>query len=273
MLEIAHVLLLVLPLLLTTAFARRSLEGEYLCHSSQLLSTTCGNTPTYFATLMKAPRSSRSKRCPAGRNNYKGTCVCMQDHLGPIMSTVNVRPVFWGNRWQDATYAGDKITGIMQFYHALVGSSYMNILLEYLRGAQIQLTVASTYLSDHSNAQAKFTPSTIYSYIVGNVVCGLLGPTYQNPLDADYFPVYVDFTGSGYCGFHTSMRCANSGQIIRFGLIFDQTGNGCNLGQVSGLPHTGRSNELTGMAIVSGHELAEAMTDPVRLACHERPWD
>jgi hypothetical protein len=58
------------------------------------------------------------------------------------------------------------------------------------------------------------------------------------------------------------MRCANNGQVIRFALLFDQTGQGCDVGAIPHLPSTGQSNSLMGMTVVSGHELLEMMTDP-----------
>src|SRR4051812_19623820 len=44
---------------------------------------------------------------------------------GPIMSTgAYVEPIFWGASWNNASFAGDKMTGIRSFYQGMNSSSY-----------------------------------------------------------------------------------------------------------------------------------------------------
>src|SRR3954452_25562701 len=50
---------------------------------------------------------------------------------GPVMHSTTVVPVFWGSKWANATFVGDKITGLDYLYSHMGGSAYLHTNFEY----------------------------------------------------------------------------------------------------------------------------------------------
>src|SRR5262245_583358 len=52
-------------------------------------------------------------------------------HGGIILTSSEVTAIFWGARWADAQFVGDKLTGLDTFYSGVGGSTYMGTNTEY----------------------------------------------------------------------------------------------------------------------------------------------
>src|SRR5947208_13506752 len=56
-------------------------------------------------------------------------------HGGPVLHGTTVEPIFWGAKWTNSTFAGDKINGLQTFYGGMGSSSYANTNTEYTDGS------------------------------------------------------------------------------------------------------------------------------------------
>src|SRR5262245_10144881 len=52
-------------------------------------------------------------------------------HRGDIMFTVQTTAIFWGQNWSNVTFAGDKISGLDDFYNGIKYSPYARTSDEY----------------------------------------------------------------------------------------------------------------------------------------------
>src|SRR4051812_5562911 len=56
-------------------------------------------------------------------------------HGGPVMTQgAYVEPIFWGTSWGNASFVGDKMTGLQTFYGGMGGSAYDATNSEYTDG-------------------------------------------------------------------------------------------------------------------------------------------
>jgi len=84
--------------------------------------------------------------------------------------------------------------------------------------------------------------------------------TNNRPVANAYYPVYSDQPrgNAGYCAWHSSGTI--NGIRVQFGFFFNLDGDpGCDPGAPTSL---GRSQGLSALANVTGHELSEMLTDP-----------
>jgi len=176
----------------------------------------------------------------------------MTYHGGKIMTTANVQAIFWGTSW--GTYSGDKITGIDSYYTGWNNSNYAKTTTEYT-GSNGTAGATSTYgghFIDTTAASGGANTSAILAE-----VCKVI----PNP-DASgngYYAVYTDLPrgNAGYCAWHSAGSCG--GKAVQFAFFWKLDGDaGCDPADKSGL----HSQGLAAIANVSGHELAEALTDP-----------
>jgi hypothetical protein len=188
-------------------------------------------------------QAARAARPQSGSPN-------MTNHGGVVMPTAATQPIFWGTSW--ATYSGDKIRGIDSFYGGYSGSGYAKTTTEYSgsNGPVTATTTASTHLSDTSPASGGANSSVILQEVANALAANGVTP----PIDGSgYYPR----GNAGYCAYHSS-GTINSARV-QFAFFWKLDGDsGCD-------PHDttpGRSEGLAALANVSGHELAEAMTDP-----------
>src|SRR5215468_2934647 len=65
-------------------------------------------------------------------------------HNGAILTSSTVTAIFWGNSWATASFVGDKISGLDQFYGGVGGSKYMGTNTEYT-GTNGQVGSGVTY--------------------------------------------------------------------------------------------------------------------------------
>jgi hypothetical protein len=193
---------------------------------------------------------ARGSRPSGGGSNpqlqYKG---------GTIMTNVVVQPIYWGTSWSNASFAGDKITGLTAEYNAFAGSAYARTNTEYT-GSNGTVTGTSIAIAPNlidTSAGPRNAPQT--SAILAEV-CKMIA----NPSPDGYYPVYTDTPRghAGYCAWHSWGSC--NGVNVQFGFFFNLDGDpGCDPQSPSS---TGHSQGLAALGNVTGHELSEMLTDP-----------
>jgi len=172
-------------------------------------------------------------------------------HNGAIMTSSTVQAIYWGASWGNASFVGDKISGLDTWYTGYSNSNYAKTSDEYT-GTNGKVGPAVSYLGH-------FIDSTMSSG-GGNVgailaeVCKVI----PNPVSNGYYAVYVDKKRSGnYCAYHSFGSCGST--PVQFAFFFNLDGDaGCDPGDTQ----TGHSQGLAALSNVSGHELSEARTDP-----------
>lgn len=179
----------------------------------------------------------------------------MQCNGGSILPDVVSKSIFWGPRWGDPNFAGDKITGLDTFYQGFSNSNYAKTSDEYT-GPNGQITPVLTYqgyIIDTSSAAPDDQSPTILAEICRQITAGNITP---DPLGHGYYPVYLDVpkpSTSLHCGYHDTGTCG--GKTVHFASIWNLDGNRCG-DPLDTL--TGHSQGLAALANVSGHELSEA---------------
>jgi hypothetical protein len=178
----------------------------------------------------------------------------MTNHGGNIMTNVQpVQPIFWGPKWSNTTFAGDKITGLASFYGGMNNSTYAHTCSEYWGPAGV-------FVGDGISYQGYFTdtkPATGGSQ-TGPIlaeVCSVI----TNPQANGYYPVYTDIPrgNAGYCAWHSAGSC--NGVPVQFAFFFSLDGDpGCDPQDTQST----HSQGLAALANVSGHEISETRTDP-----------
>ena len=177
-------------------------------------------------------------------------------HGGPVMTGgAYVEPTFWGARWSDASFAGDKIGGIQAFYSGFGRSGYEAINTEYSDSSGLNVGSAVTFGSSHVDLSVAPRSGSKTTPILAEVC-----RTATNLLPDGYYPVYVDTPRghAGFCAWHSAGTCPN-GVTVQFAFFFNLDGDpGCDPEDTSGT----HSQGLAALGNVSGHELSEALTDP-----------
>lgn len=177
-------------------------------------------------------------------------------HGGKVLTTTFTHPIFWGAGWSG--YTGDKVSGIDKWYSGFSNSDYAKTTTEYtgLNGTVGATTSAATHLTDTSAASG----GSDASVILNEVAAALKANNETPPTDGSgYYPVYTDQPrgSAGYCAWHSSGTIDNT--PVQFAFFWNLDGDsGCD--PQSTVPN--RTEGLAALANVSGHELAEAMTDP-----------
>lgn len=181
-------------------------------------------------------------------------------HGGPVMTSVQTLAIFWGSAWNNASFAGDKITGMDAFYTGFSGSAYAGTNTEYTDAAGHHVTGTSTHLGHYVDASSSPTRVPSTADVLAEV-CTALSKAGKVPQADGYYPVYVSVARGHlqYCAWHSHGPCG--GTDVQFGLILNLDGDAsCDPGEDP--TATGHSQGLAAIANVSGHELSEAVTDP-----------
>jgi len=213
--------------------------GGYHCPGAQIV-----GHPRFLETI------DAVKKHEAGGG---GRSPNMTWHSGSIMPSSVTGAIFWGNSW--GSYSGDKITGIDSWYTGHTGSNYAMTSDEYT-GTNGQVGPFNTHIGHVIDTSAAPSGAPSVSTIL-NEVCKTI--TNPDPSGMGYYAVYVDQPrgSAGYCAWHSYGTC--SGIPVQIAFFFKLDGDsGCDPGDTSGL----HSQGLAALANVSGHELAEARTDP-----------
>ena len=178
----------------------------------------------------------------------------MTFHGGKIMPTAITQVILWGPSWANASFVGDKITGLDSWYTGFSNSNYAKTSDEYtgVNGAVQPGTSHLGHVIDTSTASGGNKTSTILAE-----VCKMI-PN-PDPSGNGYYAVYSDVKRghAGYCAWHSAGTCG--GTPVQFAFFFNLDGDpGCDPADTSGL----HSQGLAALVNVSGHELSEARTDP-----------
>ncbi len=234
-------------LLSPTAFAAR--PGELTPGAHPAANANANGRVVYHYD--RSTHAARSAAKPQANPN-------MTNHGGVVMPTALTQPIFWGTKWAGAAYTGDKISGINDWYAGYSNSNYAKTTTEYVgsNGRVGSATSSLPNLLDTSPSSGGQNSSVI----LNEVAKALTAAGEKPPADGSgYYPVYTDQPrgGANYCAWHSSGTV--NGVRVQFGFFWDLAGDpGCDPG--STVP--GHSQGLAALANVTGHELAEAMTDP-----------
>ncbi|HET6981452.1 MAG TPA: hypothetical protein VFI53_04885 [Myxococcaceae bacterium] len=176
-------------------------------------------------------------------------------HGGPVMTSgAYVEPIFWGTRWNDASFVADKISGMQLFYSTVGGSSYEATDTEYTDASGAHVGTSVTLGPTHVDLSTAASNGNRTSVILAEA-CAQATTLVEN----GYYPVYVDTPRghAGFCAWHSAGTCPN-GTTIQFGFFFNLDGDpGCDPEDASGL----HSQGTAALGNVSGHELSETLTD------------
>jgi hypothetical protein len=184
-----------------------------------------------------------------------GGSVNMYLHGGNVLSNgTAVTAIFWGPNWAKASFTQDKQTGLGQFYANVGGSPYAKTSGEYagVNGALVSTAVTYSGQIVDTAATPRGAPTT------GQVLAEVC-KSISNPSSDAYYPVYTDIPRghASYCAWHSWGQCG--GVNVQFGFFFALDGDpGCDPQDTA----PGRSQGLSALANVTGHELSETLTDP-----------
>lgn len=182
----------------------------------------------------------------------------MTYHKGKVLGTAVTKTFFRGVGW--ATYPGDKITGLDSWYAGFSGSNYENTVNEFADSTGLHAGTSPTahqgHYVDTSAETSKGSSSAVLTEISAMVNAS------GTVIDANgnsYFALYSDQKrgSAGYCAWHSAGTI--NGMAVQFAFFWNLDGDaGCDPGDTSGL----HSQGLAALANVTGHELAEALSDP-----------
>jgi hypothetical protein len=204
----------------------------------------------------EAHQSARGKRTPN-----------MTYHGGKIMPTAVDKAIFWGPSWANASFVGDKVSGLDSWYTGHNGSNYAATVNEYTDTVNGGHTVGSSglvhqgHIVDTSTAAGGNNASAILAEVQKQVTAGSIVP---DPAGNGYYPVYSDVRrgNAGYCAWHSAGTVNLPGggtAIVQFGFFFNLDGDaGCDPQDAQ----TGHSQGLAALANVTAHEIEEARSDP-----------
>jgi hypothetical protein len=173
-------------------------------------------------------------------------------HGGPVLTASKAEAVFWGSPWGTTSFAGDKITGLDNFFSHFGGSNFAGTNTEYSG-----ITKSMAYLGHVFDASAPPTKALTVSQAVAEA-CKV---TNNAPDPVGVYFIYTS-TGAGhvnYCAWHSWGNCSN-GAPVQVAYMPNLDGiAGCDPGSPGSLGH---SQGLAALANVTAHELSEAITDP-----------
>lgn len=174
---------------------------------------------------------------------------------GDVLNANTTMAIFWGTEWNTPSFAGDKITGIDQFFLGMNASSYASTGNEYYDGSG-QITSSSTYIGHVVDT----TAAPPRALTAGEAVTEACKITNNIPDPQAVYFIYTS-TGAGqvnYCAWHSWGNCSSGAKI--------QVAHIPNLDGIAGCDPqdnvTGHSQGLAALANVTAHELLEAITDP-----------
>jgi hypothetical protein len=183
----------------------------------------------------------------------------MTYHGGKILPTVVSKAIYWGPSWANATFVGDKISGLDAFYTGFNFSNYAATSNEYTgTNGQVGSTTMTHqgHVLDVSTASGGGSTSAILAEVCKQVSAGNIIPDLNGN---GYYPVYVDLPRgtAGYCGYHSAGSCGAT--PVQFAFFWNLDGDaGCDPVDTQ----TGHSQGLSALANLSAKEISAARTDP-----------
>jgi hypothetical protein len=236
---------------------RLALLGSFAAIVACVAVTAASSEPPLWAA---APLGLVQPHGKAGRGGG-GPGQSLIYHGGEIMNDAKVTAIYWGTKWGNPSFTGDKRTGLATFYGGIGGSGYIGTNAEY-GGSNGQVGTGVSFGGDRVDTSSSLTRAPSTSDVLAEVSSQI-----SNPVTDGYYPVYTDLArgNAGYCAWH-SWGTVN-GVLVQFAFFFNLDGDpGCDP-QDSSNTH---SQGLEALANVSGHELSEALTDPHGDAWYDR---
>lgn len=175
---------------------------------------------------------------------------------GPLLTSVEVFAVFWGNAWLQQRQAG-LIIKLNQFFDYVLASPLMDQLSEYnVSGKSLQHGKRTGTTTVNMPAlRRNATDNTIRHMLQQEILANSAFPKPSpNTLYFVYLPPGVSVTSQGgkscmtFCGYHDAIN----GQIFYAAMPYP----GCT-GCLGGL------SDFDALTLTSSHELCEAITDAV----------
>jgi hypothetical protein len=189
---------------------------------------------------------------------------------GPILSQVEIVPVFWNSLVNSQLTA--PTTGIAQFYADVTQSTFWTWLREYSTPTQTILpgtayegiTIVPLDCPSSATGTCKITDADVEAELVRQVGLGVLPAPTSNTLYMIHFPHNISLSGpdgagnscanGGFCAYHF---CFMSGSnVYVYGCMMDQFTGGCATGC------GGNPTDMENATDTASHELVEAVTDP-----------
>jgi hypothetical protein len=226
-----------------------------LCVSGMII-TACGPQGEDFSNAGQQRMHGMPKQDPGAADlvtegiNSAASAKTLTYYGGPVLTHVNVVPVYWNS---SVAYR----TNLNSFYASIVTSSiYTSLLPQYSAiGAG---TVGTAFVG--SKTAGSYTDAQVQAYLNTLFTAGSI----PAPNASNYYPVHfppsTSITASDgtrscvtWCAYHGTY--VRNGVNVNYGIIPDQGGScagGCG-------SNSQRVNNLTS---VSSHELVEATTDP-----------
>src|SRR5580765_1420064 len=158
----------------------------------------------------------------------RGNSPDMTYHGGVIMTSTISEAIYWGPKWANSSFVGDKITGLDSWYTGFSNSNYAKTSDEYTgSNGQVGPSVSHHgHVIDTTTAANGSSTSAIVAE-----VCKVI----PNPVSNGYYPVYVDRKrgNAGYCAYHTYGSCG--GVRVQVAFFFNLDGDaGCDPQDSSG---------------------------------------
>ncbi len=197
-------------------------------------------------------RQVMRQRPPSGKPAHRpgGGTQNLIDNGGPVLSTPHVYAIYWGS-----FSPSDLRLGLTAFFDGFGGSSYSNILTQYLRGASNPTSTYQELGTDTTSSPPSTSPSV--STIV-NEACKFAGGTPDTA--GVYFVITSNFPRhANFCAWHSAGTC--NGATIPVVYLPNTSGiAGCDPGNLFNA--NSYSEGTRSMANIAAHELSEVTTDP-----------
>jgi hypothetical protein len=198
----------------------------------------------------------------AKSSGSRKSSVLLSYHGGSVYHSSQTKAIFWGPEWSNPSFAGDKISGMDQFFEGFGGSKYAYSGTEY-SDTSGYVTANSTYLGHVIDTSA--APSHALS--IGSAISEACKIANNAPLPNTLYLIYTS-TGAGnvnYCAWHTWGKCTNGASIQVAYMPNLDSMNGCLIDD----SQSGHSRGLSSIANVTAHELMETITDPTGNAWYD----
>jgi hypothetical protein len=221
-----------------------------------ILLILAGVTILPAATVRAGHASRDAYRVHIFSKSRKTTTKNLIDHGGPVLPTTTAYVIYWGNVPTDVSDA------LATFLGGFGGSSYANILTQYMRGGSVPETAYAPLAPDPSSPPVR---SPKVSTIV-NEVCHTLGNTLPDPRGI-YFVVTGNFPkGGGFCAWHTFGTCNG----LSIPVVYLPNVTGVSVCDIVSDPVNPFVNGGQSMANDAAHELSETITDPFISAWYDQ---
>ncbi len=169
-----------------------------------------------------------------------------------MLQTSSSEAIFWGSSWNNASFAGDKMTGLATFFSGFNRSAFAGTNTEYSN-----ISTSMSYIGRVIDAT---TEPPRKALTVSQAVAEACKVTGNNPVGNAVYFIYTSTTAGhvNYCAWHSWGNCSN-GAPIQVAYMPNIDGiAGCDPGGNL----NGHSQGLAALANVTAHELSEAITDP-----------